>query len=318
MILGLWLGLSSTAPAAEKLRVAFPALAPALSPSWVTFEKGIWKKNDLDVELILLSGGARTVAALVSGSVQVVIGSDVGVTAAILKGLNLIRLGVTTNSLGSSLLALPGIHSVRELKDKTLGISMGRDNSYARLAKVLVDHGVNPNEDVKLLRIGGGEAARLAALKAGIIHGTMLFPPLDLVGSREGLKILLKFDVPTLAGGINTTSTFLKQYRRTLLKFLRGYMDGLHYMTTHKEESLKVFSKYFQNPDLATMAYLYDDINPRIERELRPNSESVRFLLDIVALDDPRAKQVTEKDHWDLSLIEEIHQSGFVERLYRE
>lgn len=290
-------GFSSNLLAAEKLRVAFPALAPGLSPSWVTYEKGIWKKNGVDVELILLSGGSRTIAALVSGSVQVVIGSDVGVTEGILKGLNLIRLGVTTNSLGSSLLALQTIHSVEDLKGKTLGISLGRDNSYARLAKVLMDHGVNPNDDVKLLRIGGGEAGRRASLKAKIIQATMLFPPLDLVGSREGLKILLKLDVPTLAGGVNTSAAFLEQNRPLLVKFLRGYMEGLYYMATHKGESLKVFAKYFKNPDLATMAYLYDDIYPRIERELRPNPASVRYLLDIIALDDPRARQLSEKDH---------------------
>ena len=64
------------------------------------------------------------------------------------------------------------------------------------------------------------------------------------------------------------------------------------------------------------MSYLYDEIAGRVERDLRPNHESVRFLLDLVALDHPQAHRLTEKDHWDLSLIDEIKRSAFTDTLY--
>ena len=181
---------ASQARSAEKLRVAYPAVAPGLTPSWVTAEAGIWRKFGLDVETILVSGGARALPALISNSVQFLMGSDTGVTTARLQGLPVVRLGVTMNTLGSALLAQPNIQSVRDLKGKTLGISRGRDASYIRLAKLLRDHGLNPNEDVKLLPIGGGEGGRLSALKAGIIQGTMLFPPLDLIASKDRKSVV--------------------------------------------------------------------------------------------------------------------------------
>lgn len=68
------------------------------------------------------------------------------------------------------------------------------------------------------------------------------------------------------------------------------------------QESFQVFSRYFRNADIATMAYLYDEISDRVARELRPNPESIRFLIELVALDTPKAKQLTEKDHSDLTL----------------
>jgi hypothetical protein len=40
--------------------------------------------------------------------------------------------------------------------------------------------------------------------------------------------------------------------------------------------------------------------------------------LDLAALDFPQAKKLSEKDNWDLSLIEEIVKSGFVEQLYKK
>jgi hypothetical protein len=39
-------------------------------------------------------------------------------------------------------------------------------------------------------------------------------------------------------------------------------------------------------------------------------------MLDLIALDYPQAQRVSYKDFWDLSLLDEIQRSGFVQRLY--
>jgi NitT/TauT family transport system substrate-binding protein len=301
-----------------KFRAAYPAIAPGSTPSWVTAEKGLWRKYGFDVEPILVSGGARAVPALIGQSVQFLLGSDTGVTTAQLQGLPVVRLGVTMNNLGSSVITQPNIQSVRDLKGKLLGISRGRDASYVRLAKLLRDHGLNPNEDVKFLSIGGGEGGRLSAVKAGVIHATMLFPPFDLIARNEGLKVLEKFDVPTPGGGINTTVGLLKQNRPLVINFLKGYLEGIHYMVGNKADSVRIMQKYFQNSDLAAMGYLYDETTQRLARDLRANPESIRFHLEMAAQDDPRAAKFTEKDFWDASVVEEIRRSGFIDQLYRK
>jgi hypothetical protein len=94
-------------------------------------------------------------------------------------------------------------------------------------------------------------------------------------------------------------------------------MEGIHYMNQNKEDSLKILQKYFQNPDTTAMAYLYDETTRRLEKELRAHPESIRFHLDMAALDDARAKQFTEKEFWDPSVVEEIRRSGFIDQLYR-
>ncbi|HYT57631.1 MAG TPA: hypothetical protein VEQ38_23230 [Verrucomicrobiae bacterium] len=50
-------GTSHAAHATEKLRVAYPAVAPGSTPSWVTADRKIWQKYGLEVESILVSGG---------------------------------------------------------------------------------------------------------------------------------------------------------------------------------------------------------------------------------------------------------------------
>ncbi|HMA80802.1 MAG TPA: ABC transporter substrate-binding protein, partial [Candidatus Binatia bacterium] len=84
-------GPISVARGAEPFRVGFPSLATGFAPSWVAADKGLWKKHGLDVELIFLRGGSRTVSAMLGGSVDFIIGSDLGATTAILQGAAITR-----------------------------------------------------------------------------------------------------------------------------------------------------------------------------------------------------------------------------------
>src|SRR6266850_297872 len=62
--------------AAEVFRVGFPSLATGFAPSWVTADKGIWKKHGLDAskDVTFLSvgdgGPASRVVALSSGVIH--------------------------------------------------------------------------------------------------------------------------------------------------------------------------------------------------------------------------------------------------------
>ena len=310
VFLGVLFSSSSTLWSAETFRVGFPSLATGFAPSWVAADKGIWKKHGLDVELIFLRGGSRTVSALIGGSVDFIIGSDLGVTTAILQGAALTRVGVMVTQ--------PGIKTVRDLRGKIVGITPGRDAAYARVVKLLRDNGMDASKDVTFLSVGdGGPAARVAALSSGVIHATMFTPPSDRISEKAGMRILAKIDVANVGGGLNTSSAVLQKSRPQLLRFLRGYMEAIQYLQNNKDESLKIFSKYVRNPDLGIMAYLYDEISSRVERGLRPQADAVRALLDLAALDFPQAKRLSEKDNWDLSLIDEISKSGFLDQLYK-
>jgi ABC-type nitrate/sulfonate/bicarbonate transport system substrate-binding protein len=213
----------------------------------------------------------------------------------------------------------PGIKTIRDLKGKTIGITPGRDAAYARVVKLLRDNGMDASKDVTFLSVGdGGPAARVAALSSGVIHATMFTPPSDKISEKAGMRVLTRIDVANVGGGLNTTPGFIQKSRPRALRFLRGYMEGIRYLKSHKDESLKIFSKYVRNPDLQIMAYLYEEIATRVEPGLRPDPEAVRALLALAALDLPQAKNLTEKDNWDLSLIDEIQKSGVLDQLYKK
>ena len=210
--------------------------------AYLAQDAGMWKKHGLDVELIFLRGGSRTVSALIGGSVDFIIGSDLGVTTAILQGAALTRVGVTTNTLGYSMVTQPNIKTLRDLKGKVVGITPGRDAAYARVVKLLRDNGMDASKDVSFLSVGdGGPAARVAALSSGVIHATMFTPPSDMISEKAGMRILTKIDVANVGGGLNTSTAILQKSRSQVLRFLRGYMEAIQYLKFHKDESLKIF-----------------------------------------------------------------------------
>ena len=297
---------ASNVEGADKMTVAYATLGPALSPGWVTSEQRIWRKHGLDVDLVYLGGGARSVPALLSGSIQLFFGSDTAAYVASIQGASVVKLGVTMNTLGYFLMTTPEIRSIADLKGKVLGIGLGRDLPYAHLTKILRDNGIDPKTDVKILPLGGGPGGYISALKAGRVQASMIIPPNHLVAEKAGLKALTKIDVPTLAGGLNTSRPLLDRNRDMFVRFIKGYLEGIQFMIQNKHESLKAFAKYLQNPDPTVNAYLYDDITSRIARDLRPTSEAIRYMLDLIVLDHPQAQQVSEKDYWDLSLLDEI------------
>jgi ABC-type nitrate/sulfonate/bicarbonate transport system substrate-binding protein len=301
--------------AADKLRVGFPSLATALSPTWVAAKKGFWKKEDLDVELIYLSGRI-IISSLLGGNLDVVIGSDTSVAIANIKGANIIRLGVTTNSLGSSLVTQQNVDSFKQLKGKTIGIgSRGFSSLELRLSKLLLDHGIDPEKDVKFLPIGGGPSARVAALQKKVVIAAMITPPYDLVARENGMKIFSKIDAPVIAGGINVENDFLQSHRETLVRFLKGYMEGIHFLVNNKKETIKVFSDYLGNRDSKVLDHFYNEIAGRVEKDLRPDPESVRFTLDFIGRIYPHARNIKVTDYSDLSLLDDIQKSGFMKQI---
>jgi ABC-type nitrate/sulfonate/bicarbonate transport system substrate-binding protein len=308
---------SSALHAADKMTVAYATLGPALSPGWVTSEKRIWGKYGLDVELVYLGGGARSVPALLGGSIQLFLGSDPASYVAAIQGAKVVKVGVTMNTIGYFLMTPPEIRTIADLKGKVIGIGLGRDLPYLYLSRKLAENEIDTKRDVKFLSLAGGQPAYFAALKAGRVQAAMITVPNNLVAEKAGLKVIAKFEIPTLAGGVNTSQVLVEKNRDMLIRFLKGYLEGIYFMTGNKEESLKAFAKYLKNSDPAVNSFLYDDITSRVARDLRPNPESVRLMLDLIALDHPQAQRVSDKDFWDLSLLDEIQTSGFVDQLPR-
>ncbi len=106
------------------------------------------------------------------------------------------------------------------------------------------------------------------------------------------MKFLAKIDAPVIAGGINVKNDFVAANRDKLVRFLKGYMEGIHFLLSNKRETIKIFSDYLGARDPKVIEFFYSEIAGRVEKNLRPDPESVRFTLDFIGRIHPKAKEV--------------------------
>src|SRR3972149_11913886 len=78
-----------TIDAAEKLIADYGGHAGFQSAMWVAKDLKIFEKHGLDVEVIMITGSARSVAALFGGSTQFATGSATGPLAAAARGTDI-------------------------------------------------------------------------------------------------------------------------------------------------------------------------------------------------------------------------------------
>ncbi|MGN6733065.1 MAG: hypothetical protein ACTHMB_14010, partial [Candidatus Binatia bacterium] len=99
--------------------------------------------------------------------------------------------------------------------------------------------------------------------------------------------------------------------------FLRGYIEAIHFLNNNKKETVQIFMDYLSARDPKVVEFFYDEIAGRVQKDLAPDPESLRFTFDYLSRVNPKARELKVTDFSDLSLIEEIQKSGFVEKLYR-
>ena len=89
--------LSTSSSAADKIIGDYGGHAGFQSAMWIGRDLNIFAKHGLDVEIIMITGAARSVAALLGGSTQFSTGSVTGPLAAITRGSDIKILAASYN-----------------------------------------------------------------------------------------------------------------------------------------------------------------------------------------------------------------------------
>src|SRR5581483_8323292 len=176
---------SAAAKPAASIKVGYASPQANSMPFWVASETGLWQKNGLNAESILVEGSPKTVAALLGGDIQfALVGSAASVTSN-LNGADLELIATAAPGLSFRIYAKPGINSVADLKGKGIAIStIGTDPDFA-LRLILPKYNVNYS-DIKVVQFpSGGDPSRLAGIQAGQADAAVLSPGSFGVAEKE-------------------------------------------------------------------------------------------------------------------------------------
>jgi NitT/TauT family transport system substrate-binding protein len=317
VVINLWLLSVSinTAAGADKVRVAFSAVAPTQGVLWVADVGGLFKKNDLNAEIIYTRAAIET---LVAGEVDFAQMTGALMSSARLQGADPVMIAGVQDTLEDRLIVRPNIKSIEELKGKRIGVFRFGAASHLRFLYVLARYGLS-DRDVTLLQVGD-TPERLIALSGGSIDATLLSPPDHFEAQRLGMKTLLNlrdFKVPFQGTGLVTTQRLLTKRRDIARRFLKSYVEAIHLLKTNPELSKRAFAKYRQTKDEKRLEDAYQTLREIVKPKPYPSVEGFKTIIEDASDRIPAAKTANPRDFIDVSLLQELDKSGFIDALYR-
>ena len=121
----------------DKLVADFGGLSGFQSASWVAKDLRLFEKHGLEVELVMITGGARSVATLMSGATQFATGSATTPLFAAARGSDIHVLGASYNKFPYSFVVKPDIRSPKDLRGRKVGIlNFGGSNDLGAAVSV--------------------------------------------------------------------------------------------------------------------------------------------------------------------------------------
>src|SRR4051812_5131008 len=292
ILLALLLAMPS--PAADKVRVAFSAVAPSQGVLWVAEVGGLLIKNGISAEIIYTRAAIET---LVAGEVDFAQMTGSLMSSARLQGADPVMIAGVQDTLDDRLVARSSIKSMEDLRGKRIGVFRFGSASHLRLIYVLPRYGLS-NRDVTLLQVGDSPE-RLISLSGGAIDATLISPPDHLEALRIGMKILLNLrdlNVPYQGSGLVTTQRVLVRKRDLARRFLKSYVEAIHLVKTNPDISKKAFAKYRQTKDEKRIDDAYQVLRETVKPKPYPSIEGFKTIIKDASERIPAAKTANPKD----------------------
>ena len=156
---------------------------------WMAQEAGLFKKYNIDFNLVFISSSSIVTAALLGGDTEMTITGGIGNVAAYVKGsTDIVFTGGVKNVMTQTLVAGGNIKRPEDLKGKRIGVSRIGGNSHYFTIQALRRHGMEPNRDYSFLQTGG-DPETLAALMSGSVGGGQLDAADRCPSHRQGLSL---------------------------------------------------------------------------------------------------------------------------------
>lgn len=259
---------------AEVVKVAIPSTTQAVLAFTIARDKGYYRAEGLDVELILMSAPNAS-RALLSGDVAVATVGGAGLPP-VLRGSPFKFLFTTYNRAMFWLYAKPEIRDVKSLKGRRVGVSGIGSGPDSLLREILRQNGLDPNRDVAVLSLGVMPTI-FAGLQSGIVDAAMLSPPVTFKADEGGFRELIAFpkqDLVELQGSILVRDASLQTDSAQLERFIRGTYKGFLHIKENRTGTIPIVARYLQVND-AVAAKAYDNVvRPSLTQDGTLNQET--------------------------------------------
>ena len=316
-LLALALGYANTAFAEKPVMIGVAGPAVNLIYAYLTHDVGLWRKYGLNAQVVLFESGSTLAQVGRTGEIRFAINSGPTTIASRTQGADTIIVAAAVNTLPYSVVTAKGITAWNQLKGKKVGISRFGSGTDTAIRLVTKRFGLDPAKDFILLQ-GGTQPSRLQALSTGALDATLVSPPLDLTAKKQGLNILVNIadlGIPYPQLVIETTDRFNREQPQTVKSFLKGFIDGIHYAASRKEETKKIITKYLKTADPEILEATHKSFLQVTDYSANPNLEGIRNAIEEVAARVPAAKGKRPEEFVDTRFLKELEREGYFKQL---
>ncbi|MGH7824820.1 MAG: ABC transporter substrate-binding protein [Candidatus Binatia bacterium] len=298
----------------QSFRISYGGTSGYNVPIWVTQEAGLFKKHGLNGELIMISGAAQSMQAMLANETQVANTSGSAPIHAKIQGADAVIIATSYDLIPYGFVVHKDIRTPADLKGKRIAIS--RFGGITELAvKLAIEKFGLSQKDVTMIQ-AGPDAQRIPAVATGAVAASVLAPPGLFAAAAQGLRILA--DLGDLGAKYPTSSFFvmrpyLVQNRTSVKKFLMALIEGLHIYVNDKDFSMRVMRKYTKlgDPEIASKTQDYYGKNTLLVPLNDP--EAIKN-----AIPEDKGAGRKPEEFYDNSIIQELVNEGFVESLKKK
>jgi ABC-type nitrate/sulfonate/bicarbonate transport system substrate-binding protein len=293
--------------AQQKVAASYPGIAGYNIPFWVALDAGEFKKAGLEVDPVMISGGSKSMQALLSGGLDFAHVSGGVSVQANLSGADVTILATAANSMSAGVIAAKDIKTFQDLRGKKIGIASFGGNNDIGLRFAFKKNGINPDKDVTFLQMGG-ERNRLTALERGAIAATIMSPPGLFVAEAQGYSRLgdlnaMGMRYPELS--IVGRKRDLKERRDLVRRYLRAYLESVRVMKSNRDLTVRVIEKYIHVGSKTEALKTYDYFVKSISDTLRTEREGITEFLATLETKTPGVSKRNPNEFIDESVLEE-------------
>src|SRR5262245_25875372 len=284
-------------------------------------DSGLFRKNELDVDLVFMGSSSLIIQSMLSGSVPVAGVAGPAVVFSVVSGGGVGTVG-NLAPLTIPPMVKAAIEKTQDLKRKKNGGPPLGAVAHFAIRMILDRHGI---KDATILQMGSQPEAA-AGMRRDAIDGAMISLPLNYVLAKEGFRELVgpqdyrKLGIQFVSQGISAPRSFAAKNRDVVMRLMKGTMEGLKLMSTQGTLAKQILSKYTRQTDPESLERAYRFGLETLNRDPTVPKEAivsmVRLMTDL-GLVDRSAADTPPEAFYDNSFVDEMKRTGFLRELWK-
>jgi ABC-type nitrate/sulfonate/bicarbonate transport system substrate-binding protein len=253
---------------------------------------GIYQKHGLEVSWNHVQGTEERYRRLGDGSAQISFVVGRASLQHFLDSRATRILGCAMNSCPYYLVASPEARELGDLKGKIIVCREGPSRNTP-IAKAFQERAQLAVGKDLMLQLPSSDLEAFTLLVSGKVKAALLPRPYGFWAEEKGFRRISEWpgvvDDP-LPISIETTATLLRDREKDFSTFLQAHREGIHYVKTHRAETLRMLQERFgHSPSFASKAF--DDYLICMDEKLTVDFKHLEKLLSQVAPDAPGGAQ---------------------------